>query len=89
MINYEEVYWKAFERYERTVVIIDESHPNITIELMVSEDERRELLVVDKYISYLNIDDPSEVSIQIYHIKSRGFDNKGNLVLFTAKEIIK
>lgn len=89
MINYKVINWKSIKGYEKKLVLIGANSPEITMEVSVSEDERRELLVVDKYISYSTNHDGTETWIHIYHIQSRAFDLNGNLILFTKSEIIK
>lgn len=90
MINYKVINWDSVKSWDtRSVVIIDVNQPEITTQLNVSEEERRELLVVDKYISYSTFKNEIDGWICIYHIQSRAFDTKGNLILFTKKEIIK
>lgn len=90
MINYKELNWDSVKRWDAgSVIIVDVNLPETTMQVNVSDEERRELLVVDKYISYSTNENGSEGWVHIYHIKSRAFDHKGNLILFTKREIIK
>ena len=82
------MHWEDIKSYGSSVIIIDVEHPGWIKELDIDESQRKELLVIDKYIEHSTNSYGPEGLVNVYNIIERATDNKGNLILFVENNAI-
>jgi len=88
MVDYKRMYWEDLKRFGSSVILIDIDNPGWIKEIALEEMERKELLVVNKYIEHSSNDYGREGLVNVYDIQERATDNKGNLILFVKNDSI-
>lgn len=86
VLDYKRVSWDYVKEHGTQILMIDVDQPGWIKEL--DEEDRQELLVVNKYITHSTNNYGPEGLVNIYDILDRAIDNKGNLILFVKNSAI-
>lgn len=89
MLDYEGISWDDIKKNGTKVIMVDTEQP-MSIKILDSdEQDRRELLSVNTYVSHSSNDYGSEGMVNIYEIQDRAIDTKGNLILFVKNKLVR